>query len=927
MATTPPRRVGQGALEYLLLIGGAVLVGAVVLLLSISTIPLAGSTLNQSLNTYANLSGGNASGGPVCGDGQVTGNEVCDTLGNSGCNTGETCVSGCMTCTALPVVTIALVDGIANEDATQNDDGRATITRTGSTSTNLDVLIDADFGAAQHDVDFELRVNGILIPSGAPITIPANASSVDVDIIPLDDALVEGVEDAVITLLDPGAAATYVLSAIPTEVSASIDIIDDDSSPAQDVTLSVTDSDADEEVIADIGQYTITRTGTPAQIALPLDIDVSLSGVAANGVDYAMITTPITIPATQTSVVVDVVTQNDAANEGDEAVILTINSNANYLVQGSRNGTVTIHDNDGGSILPSVTLTATDPIATEAGQTTGTFTVTRNPVDASALPVTVNLSGTASNVSGVDYTMTGHPVIIPANQASATIVITPQDDIVVEGSETVIATIAANPLTYVVGNPANATITIQDDDFGGPPTPDSCTNYFTGNTNKPGSFPSYSSLFQQQWTWRRTLNPTTDIDVGSGPGMDASALTAAFNSAACGSTIVVHDLPASDLDGFKLNSKNCPQNSPIHIYFVNQTLVSGGGDVIGIDNVHGLVLDGMNNLTVQGAPNTSPRALFFIGHHTVGSAGTTSATRIIIKNVGVDGRYDPTGNTKTKWALFGENNTDLGFCNLDIHDIWWEHGFYFHTMAGNFEVVDTKIDNVGRTCVQLRNDWAGTPNTNYIIADNDCSRQRNGGAITADDPSGTWWIHGNRIVKAVQGFVSIDSQQQGYFNHTDGHVYFYDNKIKMGEAVEAYPGWGGGGTSAIASLFNIRDGGAKFYVRNNVFVNVPGATLNVLQKQYVNMAGGHFPNELTESNNNTFGLGHNSYTGQTTDRLTRWDTAGGSCFIAVGEWTSTSNKCGKPPQPYDAQSTFEWKNSPANNPAFTNLLNMFAGMP
>ncbi len=899
---------GQGALEYLLLIAGAVLVSVVILVLIFATTSTSGGFINQGLNTYANLSGGSGGGGVgTCGDG------ICDA--------GEplTCAQDC---TGLPIVSIATTDAIANEDDLLNDPGKVTITRTGSTAAALDVFIDADFGAAINGADFQL------IPG--QVTIPSGAASVDVDIIPTQDSLVEGVEDAVATVLDSGAAATYVLSTIPGEIDAIVDIIDDDSAAAETVMLTVVDADADEEIVSDIGQFTIARIGsTPAQLALPLDVSIAMSGAATNGTDYQSVSNPITIPANATTVNVDIVTINDGLSDDDETVNLTIQSSTLYIISGSRNGTVTIHDSDGGVVLPVVTLTVSDSTASEPGTNTGTFTVTRSIVDTSVLTVNVALSGTATN--GTDYAAAPIPVVISANQASATLTVTPQDDTSVEGSETVVATIASAPLSYVVGNPSFGSINLLDDD-NPPVSMDVCTNYNEGAVNKPGSFPSYSSIFQQSWTWRRALNPATDIDIGT--GLDSTSLISSYNSAACGSTIAVHNLTGSELNGLKFNGKNCPTNSPIHVYFVSPVVITGAGDVIGIDNVHGLVIDGMNNLTVKATLGSSPRALFFIGHHTTGAPGTTAATRIVIKNLEADGTYDPAVATKTKWAFFGENNTDLGFCNLDIHDIWWEHGFYFHTMAGNFEVVESKIDNVGRTCVQLRNDWAGTPNTNYIIANNDCSRQRNGGAITADDSSGTWWIHGNRIVKAVQGFVSIDSQQQGYFDHRDGEVFLYDNKIKMGEQPIAYPNWqpggviwGGGGTSAIASLFNIRDGGTKFYVRNNTFVNVPGATLNVLQKQYVDTTGGHYPNELTESNNNTFGMGHSSYNGNTGDRLTRWDTSGGSCFISVAQWTSTSNQCGKPPQPYDAQSTFVWKNFPANNPAFTALLNLFSGMP
>src|SRR3990167_7074239 len=108
-----------------------------------------------------------------------------------------------------------------------------------------------------------------------------------------------------------------------------------------------------------------------------------------------------------------------------------------------------------------------------------------------------------------------------------------------------------------------------------------CDNYNTGSINRPASFPGYSqTLFEQSWTWRRTLNPATDLDVGVGSGYDYSSLTAAFAAAQSGDTIVVHSLPASELDGFKLgdkdNQKHFANGNPVHIYFVNPITINGG---------------------------------------------------------------------------------------------------------------------------------------------------------------------------------------------------------------------------------------------------------------------------------------------------------------------------------------------------------------
>ena len=120
---------------------------------------------------------------------------------------------------------------------------------------------------------------------------------------------------------------------------------------------------------------------------------------------------------------------------------------------------MTIADND---VLPTVTLSATDPNAAEEGQDTGTFTFTRDQTSGN---LTVNYS-VAGSAEAADYeeTLTGSVTILDG-QASANITITPVDDSEVEGDETVILTLTADP-AYQIGSPSSGTVTIADNDTG-----------------------------------------------------------------------------------------------------------------------------------------------------------------------------------------------------------------------------------------------------------------------------------------------------------------------------------------------------------------------------------------------------------------------------------------------------------------------------
>jgi len=85
----------------------------------------------------------------------------------------------------------------------------------------------------------------------------------------------------------------------------------------------------------------------------------------------------------------------------------------------------------------TLTMSATDPDASELGANHGTFIVTRDNVTGTALTVNYTVGGTttASN----DYQNLPSSVTIPGNQASATMTVTPLDDGSAETAQSVIA--------------------------------------------------------------------------------------------------------------------------------------------------------------------------------------------------------------------------------------------------------------------------------------------------------------------------------------------------------------------------------------------------------------------------------------------------------------------------------------------------------
>jgi hypothetical protein len=218
-------------------------------------------------------------------------------------------------------------------------------------------------------------------------------------------------------------------------------------------TVTITASDATAtEAGPTTGAFRVARTGSTAAA---LTVKYTVAGTATPGTDYQRLSGSVIIPAGATFATVTVTPINDTLMEAPETVVATLAAGTGYAVGSPSSATVTIASDE------VVQITATDPTATEAGLTTGTFTVTRTGPTTAALTVRYTVSGTATPNS--DYRALSGSVIIPAGATSATIIVTPLNDTVMEGPETVVVALAAGT-GYTVGTARTATVTIASDE-------------------------------------------------------------------------------------------------------------------------------------------------------------------------------------------------------------------------------------------------------------------------------------------------------------------------------------------------------------------------------------------------------------------------------------------------------------------------------
>ena len=88
------------------------------------------------------------------------------------------------------------------------------------------------------------------------------------------------------------------------------------------------------------GSFTLTRTGDTNS---DLTVYLGISGVSSNGVDYTMLTNTYTFTGGSNTIAIPILPILDYAIEGDESLILTVQTNLAYIV-GNSPATVTIHD-------------------------------------------------------------------------------------------------------------------------------------------------------------------------------------------------------------------------------------------------------------------------------------------------------------------------------------------------------------------------------------------------------------------------------------------------------------------------------------------------------------------------------------------------------------------------------------------------------
>ncbi|MBA3684304.1 MAG: hypothetical protein H0W72_03585, partial [Planctomycetes bacterium] len=243
--------------------------------------------------------------------------------------------------------------------------------------------------------------------------------------------------------------------------------------PVATVIASVTDNDPAPTVRfitsgQNVSEVASTVTLTVVQSAVSArttTIPYTVSGSASGGlVDYgisALTPSPLTIAPGATSATVTLTIVDDALDETDETITVSLGAPTNAALASFTAHTVTILDGDA---TPTVAFTAG---ASTPGEASVSSAITAQLSAISGQNVTVFFSASGSATTGTDYTLTASPITIPAGSISAAVTIGITDDPLDEDDETVVVAITSATNATVSGTSSH-TATILDNDT--PPT-------------------------------------------------------------------------------------------------------------------------------------------------------------------------------------------------------------------------------------------------------------------------------------------------------------------------------------------------------------------------------------------------------------------------------------------------------------------------
>lgn len=355
-----------------------------------------------------------------------------------------------------PVLTVVATTPTVAEASTTP--GKFTISRV-ATDISQDLTVEFSLGGTALSGNDYRRVEGVAV-------IPANETSVDIEIQPFNDTIDEADQTIICRL------STNDEYAITPPGSATVTIVDDDSSQFTIQSLvGATAEPSSAPVTRNL--FAISRPAGGTSVS----VKYSISGSAASGADFTSLSGTLTFGAADTVLNLPITLLNDSLNENAETIVITLLAGTGYRLGFETKATATVLD----AFLPAIDVSYADNSSSitnitepAAGSTAARFRFSRTGATTTPRQVTFTLSGTATY--GIDYTIattsTQSPteVTIQGGQTGVDLVIDYLSDAIAEGTETLIVNVAPD-LAYGIRS-GSSTLRISDVDlYTGAPAP------------------------------------------------------------------------------------------------------------------------------------------------------------------------------------------------------------------------------------------------------------------------------------------------------------------------------------------------------------------------------------------------------------------------------------------------------------------------
>ena len=285
------------------------------------------------------------------------------------------------------------------------------------------------------------------------LTFTAGDTSEDIVISVVDDALDEGDETIEVTLSNP------VNATLGSKTEHTYTIKDnDDSLTVQFDKASSNDDESDTPANLEV----VLTTDPTEQVTV--DYAVTGGSATGGGIDYTLASGTLTFTAGDTSENIAIGVVDDALDEGDETIEVTLANPVNATLGSKTEHTYTIKDNDDGLTVQFDKVNSHD----DEDVTPANLEVELSGVSGQQVTVDYLVSGGSATGGGIDYTLASGTLTFAPGDTSKFIVISVVDDALDEAQETVVLTIY-NPSNADLGNHTEHTFQIKDNDNDDPP--------------------------------------------------------------------------------------------------------------------------------------------------------------------------------------------------------------------------------------------------------------------------------------------------------------------------------------------------------------------------------------------------------------------------------------------------------------------------